>query len=141
MRGFAVKFYTDEGNWDLVGNDIPVFFMQDASKFPDFVHAVKPEPHNEIPQGQSAHDTLWDFVSLLPEASHAVLWTMSDRAFPRHFRFMEGFGVHTFRLIDKQEKSRFVKFHWKPVAGTCSLIWDEAQKLWGRDPDFNRRGM
>ncbi|MBU2874742.1 catalase HPII [Marinobacter salexigens] len=141
VRGFAVKFYTDEGNWDLVGNNIPVFFIQDANKFPDFVHAVKPEPHNEIPQGQSAHDTFWDFVSLMPEATHAVLWTMSDRAFPRHFRNMEGFGVHTFRLIDKQEKSRFVKFHWKPVAGTCSLIWDEAQKLWGRDPDFNRRGM
>lgn len=141
VRGFAVKFYTDEGNWDLVGNNIPVFFIQDANKFPDFVHAVKPEPHNEIPQGQSAHDTLWDFVSLMPEATHAVLWTMSDRAFPRHFRSMEGFGVHTFRLIDKQDKSRFVKFHWKPLAGTCSLIWDEAQKLWGRDPDFNRRGM
>ena len=141
VRGFAVKFYTDEGNWDLIGNNIPVFFIQDASKFPDFVHAVKPEPHNEIPQGQSAHDTLWDFVSLMPEATHAVLWTMSDRAFPRHFRSMEGFGVHTFRLIDKEEKSRFVKFHWKPLAGTCSLIWDEAQKLWGRDPDFNRRGM
>jgi catalase len=141
VRGFAVKFYTDEGNWDLVGNNIPVFFIQDANKFPDFVHAVKPEPHNEIPQGQSAHDTLWDFVSLMPEATHAVLWTMSDRAFPRHFRSMEGFGVHTFRLIDKEEKSRFVKFHWKPLAGTCSLIWDEAQKLWGRDPDFNRRGM
>ncbi len=141
VRGFAVKFYTDEGNWDLVGNDMPVFFIQDATKFPDFVHAVKPEPHNEIPQGQSAHDTFWDFVSLMPESAHMVLWTMSDRAFPRHYRSMEGFGVHTFRLIDKQEKSRFVKFHWKPVAGTFSLIWDEAQKLWGRDPDFNRREM
>lgn len=141
VRGFAVKFYTDEGNWDLVGNDMPVFFIQDAIKFPDFVHAVKPEPHNEIPQGQSAHDTFWDFVSLMPESAHMVLWTMSDRAFPRHYRSMEGFGVHTFRLIDKQGKSRFVKFHWKPVAGTFSLIWDEAQKLWGRDPDYNRREM
>ncbi|MCP1365311.1 catalase, partial [Halomonas sp. BBD48] len=141
VRGFATKFYTDEGNWDLVGNDMPVFFIQDAIKFPDFVHAVKPEPHNEIPQGQSAHDTFWDFVSLMPESTHMVLWTMSDRAFPRHYRNMEGFGVHTFRLIDKQGKARFAKFHWKPLAGTCSLIWDEAQKLWGRDPDFNRRNM
>ncbi|EPC02554.1 hydroperoxidase II [Litchfieldella anticariensis FP35 = DSM 16096] len=141
VRGFATKFYTDEGNWDLVGNNLPVFFIQDAIKFPDFVHSVKPEPHNEIPQGQSAHDTFWDFVSLMPESTHMVLWTMSDRAFPRHFRNMEGFGVHSFRLIDKQGKARFVKFHWKPVAGTCSLIWDEAQKLWGRDPDFNRRAM
>ncbi|WP_224419887.1 MULTISPECIES: catalase HPII [unclassified Modicisalibacter] len=141
VRGFATKFYTDEGNWDLVGNNMPVFFIQDAIKFPDFVHAVKPEPHNEIPQGQSAHDTFWDFVSLMPEASHMVLWTMSDRAFPRSYRAMEGFGVHTFRLVDKQGKARFVKFHWKPLAGTWSLIWDEAQKLWGRDPDFNRREM
>lgn len=141
VRGFATKFYTDEGNWDLVANNLPVFFIQDAIKFPDFVHAVKPEPHNEIPQGQSAHDTFWDFVSLMPESTHMVLWTMSDRAFPRHYRNMEGFGVHTFRLIDKQGKARFVKFHWKPLAGTCSLIWDEAQKLWGRDPDFNRRNM
>lgn len=141
VRGFATKFYTAEGNWDLVGNNMPVFFIQDAIKFPDFVHAVKPEPHNEIPQGQSAHDTFWDFVSLMPESAHMVLWTMSDRAFPRHFRAMEGFGVHTFRLIDKAGKSRFVKFHWKPLAGTYSLIWDEAQKLWGRDPDFNRREM
>lgn len=141
VRGFATKFYSSEGNWDLVGNNMPVFFIQDAIKFPDFVHAVKPEPHNEIPQGQSAHDTLWDFVSLMPESAHMILWTMSDRAFPRHYRFMEGFGVHTFRLVDTQGKSRFVKFHWKPVAGTCSLIWDEAQLLWGRDPDFNRREM
>ncbi|WP_420852600.1 catalase HPII [Salinisphaera shabanensis] len=141
VRGFATKFYTSEGNWDLVGNNMPVFFIQDAMKFPDFVHAVKPEPHNEIPQGQSAHDTLWDFVSLMPETAHMILWTMSDRAFPRHYRFMEGFGVHTFRLVDAEGKSRFVKFHWKPIAGTCSLIWDEAQLLWGRDPDFNRREM
>ena len=141
VRGFATKFYTAEGNWDLVGNNMPVFFIQDAIKFPDFVHAVKPEPHNEIPQGQSAHDTFWDFVSLMPESAHMVLWTMSDRGIPRNFRYMEGFGVHTFRLIDRQGASRFVKFHWKPLAGTCSLIWDEAQKLWGRDPDFNRREM
>lgn len=141
VRGFATKFYTAEGNWDLVGNDFPVFFIQDGIKFPDFVHAVKPEPHNEIPQGQTAHDTFWDFVSLMPEATHAVLWGMSDRAFPRHFRNMEGFGVHTFRLVDHDGKSRFVKFHWKPTAGTCSLVWDEAQKLWGRDPDFHRRTM
>ena len=141
VRGFATKFYTAEGNWDLVGNNMPVFFIQDAIKFPDFVHAVKPEPHNEIPQGQSAHDTFWDFVSLMPESAHMVLWTMSDRGIPRNFRYMEGFGVHTFRLIDRQGTSRFVKFHWKPLAGTCSLVWDEAQKLWGRDPDFNRREM
>jgi len=141
VRGFATKFYTSEGNWDLVGNNMPVFFMQDAMKFPDFVHAVKPEPHNAIPQGQSAHDTFWDCVSLFPESAHMVLWAMSDRAFPRHYRFMEGFGVHSFRLVDAHGKSRFVKFHWKPVAGTCSLIWDEAQLLWGRDPDFNRREM
>lgn len=141
VRGFATKFYTSEGIWDLVGNNMPVFFIQDAMKFPDFVHAVKPEPHNEVPQGQSAHDTFWDFVSLMPESAHMVLWTMSDRAFPRHYRFMEGFGVHTFRLVDANGSARFVKFHWKPLAGTCSLIWDEAQKLWGRDPDFNRREM
>ena len=141
VRGFATKFYTEEGNWDLVGNDMPIFFIQDAIKFPDFVHAVKPEPHNEIPQGQSAHDTFWDFVSLMPESAAMVLWTMSDRAFPRSYRSMEGFGIHTFRLVDKQGKSRFVKFHWKPLAGTYSFIWDEAQLLWGRDPDFNRREM
>jgi catalase len=119
VRGFATKFYTSEGNWDLVGNNMPVFFMQDAMKFPDFVHAVKPEPHNAIPQGQSAHDTFGDFVSLFPESAHMVLWTMSDRAFPRHYRYMEGFGVHSFRLVDAHGKSRFVKFHWKPAAGTC----------------------
>lgn len=141
VRGFATKFYTSEGNWDLVGNDFPVFFIQDAIKFPDLVHAVKPEPHNEIPQGQSAHDTFWDFVGLMPETAHTVIWLMSDRAFPRHFRYMEGFGVHTFRLVDNEGRSRFVKFHWKPVAGTCSLIWDEAQTLWKADPDFNRREM
>ncbi|MEJ3669951.1 catalase HPII [Stutzerimonas stutzeri] len=141
VRGFATKFYTDEGNFDLVGNNMPVFFIQDAIKFPDFVHAVKPEPHNEIPQAQSAHDTFWDFVSLTPESAHMVLWTMSDRALPRSYRAMEGFGVHTFRLINAEGVSRFVKFHWKPVAGAFSLIWDETLKIAGKDPDFNRRDM
>ncbi|MBC8648740.1 catalase HPII [Pseudomonas sp. MTM4] len=141
VRGFATKFYTDEGNFDLVGNNMPVFFIQDAIKFPDFVHAVKPEPHNEIPQAQSAHDTFWDFVSLTPESAHMVLWTMSDRALPRSFRAMEGFGVHTFRLINAEGVSRFVKFHWKPVAGAFSLVWDETLKIAGKDPDFNRRDM
>ncbi|WP_150303614.1 catalase HPII [Pseudomonas saliphila] len=139
VRGFATKFYTDEGNFDLVGNNMPVFFIQDAIKFPDFVHAVKPEPHNEIPTGQSAHDTFWDFVSLTPESAHMVIWTMSDRAIPVHFRAMQGFGVHTFRMINAQGKSVFVKFHWRPVSGVYSLVWDEAQKLAGKDPDFNRR--
>src|SRR5690606_18086449 len=129
VRGFAVKFYTEEGNFDLVGNNMPVFFIQDAIKFPDFVHAVKPEPHNEIPTGQSAHDTFWDFVSLTPESAHMVMWAMSDRAIPVSYRAMEGFGVHTFRLINAAGKSVFVKFHWKPVSGVYSLVWDEAQKL------------
>ncbi len=141
VRGFATKFYTDEGNFDLVGNNMPVFFIQDAIKFPDFVHAVKPEPHNEIPQAQSAHDSFWDFVSLTPESAHMVLWTMSDRALPRSFRAMEGFGVHTFRMINAEGTSRFVKFHWKPVAGAFSLVWDETLKIAGKDPDFNRRDM
>jgi len=141
VRGFATKFYTDEGNFDLVGNNMPVFFIQDAIKFPDFVHAVKPEPHNEIPQAQSAHDSFWDFVSLTPESAHMVLWTMSDRALPRSYRAMEGFGVHTFRLINAEGISRFVKFHWKPVAGAFSLVWDETLKIAGKDPDFNRRDM
>ncbi|NIM32505.1 MAG: catalase HPII [Pseudomonas stutzeri] len=141
VRGFATKFYTDEGNFDLVGNNMPVFFIQDAIKFPDFVHAVKPEPHNEIPQAQSAHDTFWDFVSLTPESAHMVLWSMSDRALPRSYRAMEGFGVHTFRLINAEGVSRFVKFHWKPVAGAFSLVWDETLKIAGKDPDFNRRDM
>jgi catalase len=141
VRGFATKFYTDEGNFDLVGNNMPVFFIQDAIKFPDFVHAVKPEPHNEIPTGASAHDTFWDFVSLVPESAHMVLWAMSDRAIPRSLRAMEGFGVHTFRLIDVSGTSRFVKFHWKPVSGAYSLVWDEAQKLAGKDPDFHRRDL
>jgi catalase len=141
VRGFATKFYTDEGNFDLVGNNMPVFFIQDAIKFPDFVHAVKPEPHNEIPTGQSAHDTFWDFVSLQPESAHMVQWAMSDRGIPVAYRMMEGFGVHTFRLINAEGRSVFVKFHWKPLAGVCSLVWDEAQKLAGKDPDFNRRQL
>lgn len=140
-RGFATKFYTDEGNFDLVGNNMPVFFIQDAIKFPDFVHAVKPEPHNEIPQAQSAHDSFWDFVSLTPESAHMVLWTMSDRGIPRSFRAMEGFGVHTFRMINAEGVSRFVKFHWKPVAGAFSMVWDETLKIAGKDPDYNRRDM
>ncbi|MEX3774818.1 catalase HPII [Pseudomonas sp. MYb118] len=141
VRGFAVKFYTDEGNFDLVGNNMPVFFIQDAIKFPDFVHAVKPEPHNEIPTGGSAHDTFWDFVSLVPETAHMVIWAMSDRAIPKSLRSMQGFGVHTFRLINAEGKSRFVKFHWRPTAGTCSLVWDEAQKLAGKDTDYHRRDL
>ena len=122
VRGFAVKFYTEEGNFDLVGNNIPVFFIQDAMKFPDLVHAVKPEPHNEIPQAASAHDTFWDFISLMPESMHMIMWIMSDRAIPRSFRMMEGFGVHTFRFINDRGKSRFVKFHWKPLLGLHSVV-------------------
>jgi catalase len=141
VRGFAVKFYTEEGNFDLVGNNMPVFFIQDAIKFPDFVHAVKPEPHNEIPTGGSAHDTFWDFVSLVPESAHMVLWTMSDRAIPKSLRTMQGFGIHTFRLINAEGRSTFVKFHWKPKFGVCSLLWDEAQKLAGKDTDFHRRDL
>ncbi|MFM0207982.1 catalase HPII [Paraburkholderia sediminicola] len=141
VRGFAVKFYTQEGNYDLVGNNMPVFFIQDAIKFPDFVHAVKPEAPNEMPTGGSAHDTFWDFVSLVPESAHMVLWTMSDRAIPRSLRTMEGFGIHTFRFVNAQGKARFVKFHWRPVLGSYSLLWDEAQKLAGKDPDFHRRDL
>ena len=141
VRGFAVKFYTPEGVWDLVGNNMPVFFIQDAIKFPDLIHAVKPEPNNEIPQAQSAHDTFWDFVSLTPESAHMLMWVMSDRGIPRSFANMEGFGVHTFRLVNAEGKARFVKFHWKPLKGVHSLVWDEAQKLAGKDPDFNRRDM
>ncbi|MFJ3486711.1 catalase HPII [Pseudomonas sp. NPDC090202] len=141
VRGFAVKFYTGEGNYDLVGNNMPVFFIQDAIKFPDFVHAVKPEPHNEIPTGGSAHDTFWDFVSLVPESAHMVLWAMSDRAIPKNLRSMQGFGIHTFRMINAEGKSSFVKFHWKPKYGTCSLLWDEAQKLAGKDTDYHRRDL
>ncbi|WP_434561464.1 catalase HPII [Pseudomonas sp. R1-6] len=141
VRGFAVKFFTDEGNFDLVGNNMPVFFIQDAVKFPDFVHAVKPEPHNEIPTGGSAHDTFWDFVSLVPESAHMVIWAMSDRAIPKSLRTMQGFGVHTFRMINAEGRSSFVKFHWRPKAGTCSLVWDEAQKLAGKDTDYHRRDL
>ncbi len=141
VRGFAVKFYTDEGNWDLVGNNIPVFFIQDAMKFPDLVHALKPEPHHAMPQAASAHDTFWDFVSLMPESTHMLMWVMSDRAIPRSYRMMQGFGVHTFRLINAQGASRFVKFHWTPLAGTHSLAWDEAVKISGADPDFHRRDL
>ena len=141
VRGFAVKFYTEDGNWDLVGNNIPVFFIQDAIKFPDLIHSVKPEPHNEIPQAQSAHSTFWDFMSLMPESMHMAMWIMSDRAIPRSYRMMEGFGIHTFRMIDDSGKSRFVKFHWKPKLGTHALVWDEAMKLGGQDPDFHRRDL
>jgi catalase len=141
VRGFATKFYTDEGNFDLVGNNMPVFFIQDAIKFPDVVHALKPEPDSEIPQAQSAHDTFWDFVWLTPESTHMVMWLMSDRAIPRGYAMMEGFGVHTFRLVNARGVSRFVKFHWKPVLGIHSLVWDEAQQLAGKDPDFNRRDL
>lgn len=141
VRGFAVKFYTEEGNYDLVGNNMPVFFIQDAMKFPDLIHAVKPEQHNEIPQAASAHDTFWDFISLIPESMHMIMWVMSDRALPRSFSMMEGFGVHTFRFVNKENESFFVKFHWKPVAGTHSVTWDEAQKISGQDPDFHRRDL
>jgi len=141
IRGWATKFYTQQGVFDLVGNNTPVFFIQDAIKFPDFVHAVKPEPHNEIPQGASAHDSFWDYVSLQPETLHNVIWAMSDRGIPRSYRTMEGFGIHTFRLINAQGKSTFVRFHWKPVAGKASLLWDEAQKLSGKDSDFHRRDL
>jgi catalase len=141
VRGFAVKFYTDEGNFDLVGNNIPVFFIQDAVKFPDFVHAVKPEPHHEMPQAASAHDTFWDFVSLMPEATHMVMWAMSDRALPRSYRMMEGFGVHTFRFVNARGQARFVKFHWKPLLGLHQVVWEEAQTISGKDPDFHRRDL
>jgi len=141
VRGFSVKFYTEEGNYDLVGNNIPVFFIQDAVKFPDLIHAVKPEPHHEMPQAASAHDTFWDFVSLMPESMHMIMWAMSDRALPRSYRMMEGFGVHTFRFVNENNKSVFVKFHWKPVLGVHSVAWDEAQKISGKDPDFHRRDL
>jgi catalase len=141
VRGFAVKFYTDEGNWDLVGNNMPVFFIQDAMKFPDLIHAAKPEPHFQVPQAATAHDTFWDFVSLMPESTHMLMWAMSDRALPRSYRMMQGFGVHTFRLVNALGKSTFVKFHWRPSAGTHSLDWDEAVKISGADPDFHRRDL
>ncbi|MCY7315247.1 MAG: catalase [Rubrivivax sp.] len=140
-RGFAVKFYTDEGNWDLVGNNIPVFFIQDSMKFPDVVHAVKPEPHHGMPQASSAHDTFWDFISLMPESIHHTLWVMSDRGIPRSYRTMQGFGVNTYRLVNAEGVARFVKFHWLPLAGTHSLVWDEAAKITGADPDFHRRDL
>jgi catalase len=141
VRGFAAKLYTKEGNWDLVGNNIPVFFIQDAMKFPDLVHSVKPEPDRAFPQAASAHDNFWDFVSLMPESFHMIMWVMSDRAIPRSFRMMEGFGVHTFRLIDAKGKSTFVKFHWKPKQGLQSVVWNEAVKINGADPDFHRRDL
>jgi catalase len=141
VRGFAVKFYTDEGVWDLVGNNIPVFFIQDAMKFPDLIHAVKPEPHNEIPQAASAHDTFWDFAGLSPEIFHMLLWHTSDRAIPRSYRTMQGFGVHTFRLVNADGATRLCKFHWTPMQGTHSLVWDEAVKLAGADADFHRRDL
>jgi catalase len=141
VRGFATKFYTEEGNWDLVGNNIPVFFIQDAIKFPDLIHAAKPEPDVEIPQAQTAHDTFWDFIAETPESMHMIMWIMSDRAIPRAFQMMEGFGVHTFRLVNAQGESHFVKFHWKPLLGVHSLVWDEAQQIAGKDPDFHRRNL
>eukprot|EP00047_Mylnosiga_fluctuans_P008855 m.260449 g.260449 ORF g.260449 m.260449 type:complete len:707 (-) comp23593_c0_seq1:20-2140(-) len=141
VRGFAVKFYTDEGVWDLVGNNMPVFFIQDALQFPDLVHAAKPEPNVEIPQAQTAHDTFWDYASLTPEITHMLMWTMSDRALPRSYATMEGFGVNTYRVVNAAGVVRFVKFHWKPVKGIASLSWDECQQLGGKDPDFNRRDM
>ncbi|MDD4772048.1 MAG: catalase [Eubacteriales bacterium] len=141
VRGFAVKFYTDEGNYDLVGNNMPVFFIQDAIKFPDMVHAIKPEPHNEIPQATAAHDTFWDFMVNTPELAHMVLWLMSDRGIPRSFRMMEGFGVNAYRFINAAGRARFVKFHWKPLLGVHSLVWDEAQKLSGKNPDYHRQDL
>ncbi len=141
VRGFAVKFYTKEGNWDLVGNNIPVFFIQDAIKFPDLIHSVKQEPDRDFPQAASAHDNFWDFISLMPESMHMIMWVMSDRAIPRGFRFMEGFGVHTFRLVNVKGRSTFVKFHWKPKLGMQSVCWNEAVKINGADPDFHRRDL
>ncbi|WP_431192120.1 catalase [Qipengyuania citrea] len=141
VRGFATKFYTSEGNWDLVGNNIPVFFIQDAIKFPDLIHAAKPAPDRGFPQAQTAHDNFWDFISLSPEAMNMVMWIMSDRTIPRSFRFMEGFGVHTFRLVNAEGKAHFVKFHWKPSLGLQSVVWNEALKVNGMDPDFHRRDM
>ncbi|MBI5275076.1 MAG: catalase [Burkholderiales bacterium] len=141
LRGFAVKFYTREGNFDLVGASFPVFFIQDAMKFPDLVHAMKPEPHHGMPQASSAHDTFWDFASLMPECTHALMWLMSDRALPRSWRMMEGFGVHTFRFVNARGDAHYVKFHWRPKLGKHALAWDEAQQLAGRDPDFHRRDL
>lgn len=141
VRGFAVKMYTEEGTWDLIGNNMPIFFIQDAMKFPDLIHSVKPEPNNEIPQAASAHDTFYDFISLTPETLHNHIWAMSDRGIPRSFRMMEGFGIHTYRLINDAGESHFVKFHWKPVLGVHSVTWDEAVKINGADSDFHRRDL
>ncbi|MEH2120736.1 catalase [Nostoc sp.] len=141
VRGFAVRFYTEDGNYDIVGNNIPVFFIQDAIKFPDLIHAVKPEPHNEMPQAGTAHDNFWDFISLMPESMHMIMWILSDRTLPRSYRMMQGFGIHTFRFVNEQGKARFVKFHWKPILGVHSIVWDEAQKAGGKDPDFHRRDL
>jgi catalase len=141
VRGFAVKFYTQQGNYDLVGNNMPVYFIQDAIKFPDLMHALKPEPQHEMPQASSAHDTFWDFASLMPESTHMLMWLMSDRAIPRSYRMMEGFGVHTFKLVNPHGQSCFVKFHWQPKLGLHSMAWDEAQKMAGQDPDFHRRDL
>ncbi len=141
VRGFATKFYTKEGNWDLVGNNMPVFFIQDPIKFPDMVHAFKEEPDRGFPQAATAHDNAWDFITLTPESMHMVMWVMSDRGLPRSFRFMEGFGVHTFRLVTADGKSTFVKFHWKPKLGLQSVVWNEAVKINGADPDFHRRDL
>jgi catalase len=141
VRGFAVKFYTQEGNWDIVGNNIPVFFIQDAIKFPDLIHAGKPEPHNEVPQAQSAHNNFWDFVNMHTEATHMYMWAMSDRTIPRSYRMMQGFGVNTFTLTNDKGERHFVKFHWTPTLGVHSLVWDEALKLAGQDPDFHRKDL
>jgi catalase len=141
VRGFAVKFHTEQGTFDLVGNNMPVFFIQDGIKFPDLIHAAKPHPDRELPQAQTAHDTFWDFVSLHTEAQHHVMWAMSDRGIPRSYRTMEGFGVHTFRLVNEKGESSLVKFHWKPLAGIHSLVWEEAQLAAGFDPDYHRRDM
>src|SRR5450432_2305639 len=141
VRGFAVKFYTSEGNFDLVGNNIPVFFIQDAIKFPDLIHSVKIEPDRGFPQAASAHDTFWDFISLMPESLHMIMWVMSDRAIPRSLRMMEGFGVNTFRLVNADGQTNFVKFHWRPLLGTAAVLWDEAVKISGADPDYHRRDL
>jgi catalase len=141
VRGFSVKFYTEDGNYDIVGNNIPVFFIQDAIKFPDLVHAIKPEPDNEMPQASTAHPSFWDFISLIPESMHMIMWLLSDRTVPRNFRTMQGFGIHTFRWVNAEGKSRFIKYHWKPMAGAHSNVFDEAQKIAGKDPDFHRRDL
>ena len=141
VRGFAVKLYTQEGNWDIVGNNIPVFFIQDAIKFPDIIHSVKPEPDRAFPQAHRRTTIFWDFISLTPESMHMIMWVMSDRAIPRSFRFMEGFGVHTFRMVNAKDESTFVKFLWKPKLGLQSVVWNEAVKINGADPDFHRRDL